>query len=252
MVKTQSLQEIGITDLGQSLFERLFLKAQAAHWDWAYAQLTHQGRMHADIMGFPAQTFYQGQLRCLPADTPVHERQHAPLSLRLPDDANVLEQQLAQSRLLFIPTPSDTDSPTLKTNQHEARLVVDLIRAFQRLRDQNGQVLAAGELGVITPYRAQIAQIRRLMEEVELSPDDYTIDTVERYQGGARQIIIISLCTNAERQLAAISSMSLEGVDRKLNVAMTRAREHLVVLGNPDILKKQPVYQQLLEWCKRE
>ena len=128
-------------------------------------------------------------------------------------------------------------------------MLVDIIKAFHRLATENGEVLAPGSIGIITPYRAQIAQIRALLTADDLSPDDYTIDTVERYQGGAREIILISLCTNSERQLQSLSSVSAEGVDRKLNVAMTRARSHLVVLGNEDILKRSPVYYSLLEFC---
>ncbi|MEO0877776.1 MAG: DEAD/DEAH box helicase, partial [Bacteroidota bacterium] len=249
-VRDEELQAAGITSLGQSLFERLYLKSQAQDWHWAYGQLTHQGRMHQDIVAFPAQQFYQGHLDCLPENTTYRNHQERPIHWELPPDANVLEQQLARQRVVYLPTPVDEDSATLKTNQHEARLLVDIIKAFHRLAEENGEELAAGSIGIITPYRAQIAQIRALLTEEELSPEDYTIDTVERYQGGARDIILISLCTNSERQLQSLSSLSAEGVDRKLNVAMTRARSHLVVLGNEGILKRSPVYYELLSFCR--
>ena len=73
-----------------------------------------------------------------------------------------------------------------------------------------------------------------------------TIDTVERYQGGARDVIILSLCTNSLSQLDSLVSLSHEGVDRRLNVALTRARKHLVILGNQDILKTNPIYGKLI------
>lgn len=249
VVKDEQLHKLGIHDLGQSLFERLFLQAQRQEWTWAYAQLTHQGRMHQDIMRFPAEHFYQGYLHCLPVDTTAYERQIAPLQLNLPPDANYLEQQLAKQRLLFLPTTIDEGSTTLKTNRHEAQMVVDIIKAFKRLWPQP---LSESDLGIITPYRAQIAQIRSLLEQESLENHNFTIDTVERYQGGARNIIIISLCTNAERQLQSLSSLSTEGVDRKLNVAMTRARQHLVLLGNPDLLQRSPIYAELLDFCRGE
>ena len=104
----------------------------------------------------------------------------------------------------------------------------------------------------ITPYRAQIARIRQELRSSGLDPDHYTVDTVERYQGGARRIVLISLCTNRGVQMSTLSTLSREGVDRKLNVAMTRAREHLVLLGNPRVLRESAVYSRLLDYCRAE
>ena len=77
--------------------------------------------------------------------------------------------------------------------------------------------------------------------------DNITIDTVERYQGGARDVILISLCTNDASQLASLVSLSEEGVDRKLNVALTRARRHLVVIGNVEILRGSDIYKWFID-----
>ncbi|MEZ4985729.1 MAG: AAA domain-containing protein [Saprospiraceae bacterium] len=247
-VQDPALLAVGITHLGQSLFERLYLKCQQEEWHWAFGQLTHQGRMHQDIMAFPARFFYHQQLSCLPEEAGAFAYQQQPLQWKLPADANILEQQLANRRMLFIPTPVDEESATLKTNHHEARLVVDMIKAFQRMADYNGEPLRAGAIGVITPYRAQIAQIRALMETEGLSPDDFTVDTVERYQGGARDIVLISLCTNAPRQIQQLSILTDEQVDRKLNVAITRARNHLVIIGNPELLALSPIYRELMDF----
>ncbi|MEM1215486.1 MAG: DEAD/DEAH box helicase [Bacteroidota bacterium] len=250
-VRDNSLVQAGITDLSQSLFERLFLNAQANGWTWAYGQLTHQGRMHRDVMAFPAQFFYQQQLQCLPQTLSAYQRQCQPLGWTIPADANVLEQQLAKQRLLFFATTIDEDSTTQKTNRHEAQLIVDMIRALERLSQGNNETLTSNRIGIITPYRAQIAQIRSLLAAADLDPDRFTIDTVERYQGGARDIILISLCTNHPRQLQSLVSLSSDGVDRKLNVAMTRAREQLVLVGNPAILRQSEGYRALLDFIKK-
>ena len=77
-----------------------------------------------------------------------------------------------------------------------------------------------------------------------------TIDTVERYQGGAREVVILSLCTNRFSQVQNMISLSDDGVDRKLNVALTRARKHLVIIGNEEILSSYPIYKELIEYCK--
>lgn len=59
------LNEVGVYDLSQSMFERLFLKAENEGWTWAYGILEEQGRMHQDIMDFPASNFYLGRLRTM-------------------------------------------------------------------------------------------------------------------------------------------------------------------------------------------
>ena len=102
-------------------------------------------------------------------------------------------------------------------------------------------------MGVITPWRAQIAQIRASLAAAGLDPDEITVDTVERYQGGAREVILLSTCVNSEHQLASLVNLSGEKVDRKLNVALTRARQHVVVLGNAAILRKDERYRAFIE-----
>ena len=124
--------------------------------------------------------------------------------------------------------------------------------AFHKLYDSNGLKMAPHSIGIITPYRAQIAQIRAVLEERGAPLDLLTIDTVERYQGGARDVILISLCTNSLHQLSSLSSFSEEGVDRKLNVALTRAREHIVVIGNPELLRQSEIYRELLQFCEEK
>lgn len=244
------LQEIGLGNLRNSLFERLFKRCIQYGWDWAYAQLSHQGRMHQDIMAFPNRYFYDGTLKILPPSLPAHLKQVAQVSYAGQMEEDELLNILSQSRVAFLPTPTDDSSPTQKTNRHEALLVGEVVDAFHRLYQTNGLKMAPHSIGIITPYRAQIAQIRAVLEERGAPLDMLTIDTVERYQGGARDVILISLCTNSLHQLASLSSYSEEGVDRKLNVALTRAREHIVIMGNPELLKQSEIYRELLQFCE--
>jgi len=103
-------------------------------------------------------------------------------------------------------------------------------------------------IGIITPYRAQIAAIKLELEKTlpELS-NLITIDTVERYQGGARDYIIMSTCSNFSFQLRSLVSLSEDGVDRKLNVAITRSREQFILIGNENVLSQDENYKALIE-----
>ena len=93
--------------------------------------------------------------------------------------------------------------------------------------------------------------IQEVLQSANINCTDLTIDTVERYQGGARDVILLSLCINAASQLEALVSLSDEGVARKLNVALTRAREHIVIVGNENLLSQNEVYRQLLAFCAK-
>ena len=242
------LKELGLVNLRNSLFERLYKQCLTNHWDWAFARLSYQGRMHRAIMAFPNVHFYEKILNILPDSIPASQRQAKPIPWQAPENCNYLEECLSKRRFLFLPTPTDQSSSNYKTNQYEAKAIVRLIKAFQKISTLNGQTVQTKEIGIITPYRAQIAQIRQALEENKLDWSQLTIDTVERYQGGAREIIIISLCTNNSYQLASLISASDEGIDRKLNVALTRARQHLVVLGNREILEQNDTYKSLMEY----
>ena len=238
-----ALQKIGLYNLRHSLFERLYNRAKQNGWEHAYAQLRHQGRMHEAIMDFPSSYFYEGELDLLPSNIPHRLIQTASLAYDLPPEATVLHRHLVLRRVLFFNTPIQPELNQIKTNQFEARMVRDLVLAFQDIYNYNEQSFHRESIGVITPYRAQIACIKNILPEL---PFDVTVDTVERYQGGARDIIILSLCTNRESQLHALVSQSADGIDRKLNVALTRARKHLIIMGNTKILNKNSIYKELI------
>ncbi|MEM6700781.1 MAG: AAA domain-containing protein, partial [Bacteroidota bacterium] len=246
-VEDEDLNKLGLNNLRNSLFERLYFRARKMGWKWAYAQLSHQGRMHQDIMHFPNVHFYQSTLKILPEEIPHRQLQQQALNFQSNGSTLPLQQLLCQKRTLFIPAASDQLSLTRKTNQHEALIIRQLIESFQQLYQKNNRVLTSHSIGIITPYRAQIAQIRDTLKDAEIDLDLLTIDTVERYQGGARDIILISLCTNSLSQLQSLVSLSDDGIDRKLNVALTRAREHLIVIGNEELLQNDLTYRELMK-----
>ncbi|MEM6963565.1 MAG: AAA domain-containing protein [Bacteroidota bacterium] len=244
-VEDEDLRKLGLVNLRNSLFERMYKRCLEEKWDWAFARLSHQGRMHQEIMNFPSENFYNGFLKILPKEL-NNEFQTQSIDYQSLTTATTLEKILTNQRFIFLATPTDFQSTTGKTNAHEAALVSEVIEAFEKIYQNNELDFTDKTLGVITPYRAQIAQIRHALHEKNIATEKLTIDTVERYQGGARDIILISLCTNSLRQLESLVSVSEDGVDRKLNVALTRARKHVVIIGSPQILRHNDIYDKLI------
>ena len=248
VARGEKLPNIGLKNLRNSLFERLYKRSITEGWHWAYDVLSHQGRMHRDIMDFPSKHFYEQKLRILPDGMNHFQVQNmvfAPLILGLKDTN--FEKIIKERRVIFINTETDKRKNLNKTNENEAQMIGELVHLFSKIYSENGEVMHPLSIGVITPYRAQIAQIQSVLRVKNINIDAITIDTVERYQGGARDVILISLCTNDTSQLSSLISLSEEGVDRKLNVALTRARKHLVVVGNVEILRGSEIYKWFID-----
>ncbi len=244
-VHDERLQQIGLKDLGNSLFERLYMRFREKGWTYAFDHLNQQGRMHVELMTFANEEFYEHMLQPLPNSIQAAQHLYQPLNRPLPTPTTELACILARHRMVYIPTqPEEIDM--LKQNTYEAQQVVEVIRTFMHMYAQS-EVLPT--IGVIVPYRAQIACIRQELERHGIDPNQWTIDTVERYQGGARDVVILSLVTNSVDQLSTIVKLNDEGVDRKLNVAMTRAREQVVIIGTREVLESQPLYRRLLARC---
>ncbi len=239
------LHSIGLKNLRNSFFERLYKRAITEGWSFAYDVLSHQGRMHSDIMQFPSQHFYEQKLKVLPEG--MNDFQLQNIDYQSDTFTSKFEKLISEQRVLFINSAPDLSNSFNKTNVHEAQLVGQLVKVFEKIYQSKNQKLNPNTIGVITPYRAQIAQIQATLRDMDFDTDTITIDTVERYQGGAREVILISLCTNQASQLASLVSLSEEGVDRKLNVALTRARKHLVVIGNKEILRGSDIYRRFIE-----
>ena len=228
------LNAIQLDDCRHSLFERLIRTERKAGRRQFTGMLRKQGRMHPDIAEFPNRMFYNNQLDIVP-----------------------LPHQLEASttpRVIFIPSePCRQAGISDKVNISEARIVARLLHDIYR--EHADHFDAAKTVGVIVPYRNQIAAIRQEAEALGIPPlADITIDTVERYQGSQRDIIIYSFTAQCPWQLDFLSATCFveDGhvIDRKLNVALTRARCRLFITGNEALLRLNPLFRQLIEFIK--
>ena len=226
-IHDEGLRRIGLHNLKDSLFERLYRNHLSEEDSPVWDILCRQGRMHPGVAAFPNQAFYGGKLE--PVGLPH-------------------QQEKVDVPVLFVPSVRDTDSLSGKTNVHEARLVADWAERIYWEVSENFNPNRT--LGIITPYRSQIALIRKELQKKGIPALlDVSVDTVERYQGSEREVVIYSFCVNNKYQLKFLSNITEENgvqIDRKLNVALTRARKRIIIMGVPDILRENPIYHRLL------
>lgn len=237
---------IGLTDCRNSLFERLY-KACPPEFR---SVLHKQGRMHPAISEFPNHAFYfQEHLEPVPLP---HQGETLPYRSMEPKDN--IDRVILQKRMVFIASETPDDSThSDKTNPNEARIVATLLK---RIHQFAGPEFDANKtVGVIVPYRNQIAMIRQEISRLGIPAlDTISIDTVERYQGSQRDVIIYSFTVRDFNQLNFLTANTFhEGhhtIDRKLNVAITRARKQLFLIGNPEILGANLTFYKLMEYIR--
>ncbi|WP_307995245.1 DEAD/DEAH box helicase [uncultured Bacteroides sp.] len=239
----ESLLSIGLANLKDSLFERLYRNCSSGNdssssiiadntssaTSRSYDMLCRQGRMHPEVALFANRAFYGGRL--IPVGLP-HQ---------LEDSGHI-------SRVAFYPSIPERAGSSAKVNSSEARIVAGLAA---RIYESNQKHFDESRtLGVITPYRSQIALIKKEIETLGIPAlNRILVDTVERFQGSERDVIIYSFCVNHPYQLKFLSNLTEEAgvlIDRKLNVALTRARKQMFITGVPGLLKRNPIYKSLL------
>jgi DNA replication ATP-dependent helicase Dna2 len=217
----------------------------------ACVPLRVQYRMHEIISQFASRAFYQDQLRAhyivarrrlqllnpLPGSAPVHPA--------------VLQSVRADLPMIFLDVQARAGRFEIKTSNAEARVVREIIAALL------ARGVAEDEIGVIAPYRAQVANLRRHLFSDDTSSGwtalpyetPLSIDTVDRFQGGERSVIIISFATSTTPPVGSQLRDHLTNQHR-LNVALTRAQRKLILVGNASALAEMELFQRLLLYCR--
>lgn len=216
--------EAAAEGLAVSLFERLV----GLYGTQIARRLTVQYRMHESIMGFSSQEFYDGELV-------AHDSVAGHLLADLPD---VTSSTLTDSPLELVDTAGAGFDEQLepdgesRLNPQEARLVV---RKVQSLLDGG---LDPSQIAVIAPYAAQV----RLLRD-QLRVPGLEIDSVDGFQGREKEAVVISMVrANPEGQIGFLADV------RRTNVALTRARRKLLVIGDSATLSADPFYRRLIEY----
>lgn len=250
-VTEDSLQAIGLTDCRNSLFERLHRLNSLQGTEGIVEMLHRQGRMHPSICEFVNRNYYNGGLDAVPLP-----HQQEPLAFGIRPDDDRWTAFVAGTRMAFISVQADEAEYYIKSNKREAETVAHLVHTLCQLHSRSGIPFSpCRQIGIIVPFRAQIAMIRKALAERHI-PDtaDITIDTVERYQGSQRDIIIFSTTVSRPYQLPILSEpVMTDGreLDRKLNVALTRARKQFFMTGNETLLRKCTAYREFLDFLSK-
>ena len=246
------LDSIHLSSCANSLFERLILTERAAGRTNFIGTLHKQGRMHPDIADFANRKFYaKEQLECVPL---AHQLE-TELSYN-EESEDALDNTLKAHRMIFIPSmPCKQLNISEKVNTDEARIIADLLRRLYRQMSKDFDPQKS--VGVIVPYRNQIAMIRKEIERLEIPAlEGISIDTVERYQGSQRDVILYSFTIQSRYQLDFLTANTFyeEGqpIDRKLNVAITRARKQLILTGNESTLRQNQLFAELIDYIKEK
>jgi DNA replication ATP-dependent helicase Dna2 len=228
--------EAAAAGLKRSLFTEL-----AARWgDAACVRLTRQYRMHPVICAFPSERFYDGGLTTEGAAL-VERLAIAPAEVDGGEDVLAPERPVV---FVDVAEPAEGHSAGGRASTAQARIVRTLVRDLLR------RGVAVDAIGVIAPYRAQVAAVRQALSELGVpGAAEVKVDTVDRFQGGERGVILLTLGTESGYR-ARPDREPFVADPHRLNVALTRAQRKLVVVGHAGQLRAQPLLRDLLTYCQ--
>ena len=196
--------------------------------------LDTQYRMNRQIMAFSSKWFYDGRLKAAPE---AADRLVSPL------DTPLMWLDTSQ-----ISAEEHSGRGHSLSNAQEARLVIHTLRDYIEMISPQKIESERTDFAIITPYRGQARLIRRLLKLQHFFRRlrrQISVGTVDGFQGQERDVVLISLVRdNAQGSIGFLRDL------RRMNVAMTRARMKLIIVGNADVLGRHRFYRELVEHIK--
>ncbi len=253
-VTEERLRAIGLENCRYSFFERI-LKGHFNQPEYVY-MLKRQGRMHPEISQFINENFYHSMLESVPLEHQIKENIYPKIEGKYFIDKT--DERLYSRRMIYYLSRAKVDNSPDTINEEEARLTAYIASRIKRFYELSGKPFDANQsIGVIVPYRNQIAMVKKELEKLgDEILAGISIDTVERYQGSERDVIIYSTTIKKEYQVGFLTNNVFEEdgmmIDRKLNVAITRAREQLILIGDIGVLDRSTEYFKLIKYLKRK
>ncbi|XP_069543648.1 putative helicase mov-10-B.2 [Brachyistius frenatus] len=240
--------------MGVSLLERLmkdcspYQKKDGVYNNCFVTKLRRNYRSHPDILKIPNELFYDGELQvCANEDSrncyckwEGLKKEGFPVIFH---DVTGVAQREGSSPSFF--------------NIAEVEVLIKYVEDLLQTKGQRGQpTVAARDIGIIAPYKKQVAKIRKFLEKVGKDlkikdMDDLKVGSVEEFQGQERTVIIVSTVRSSPNFLELDKKFELGFVrdDKRINVAMTRAKALLIVVGNRRVLNTVPTWARFIRHC---
>ena len=247
--------------LGKTLMERI-----AENKPEVVTLLKIQYRMNDEIMRFSSDWFYGGKVESAPQikyrsvldydhpitwiDTSNEENQITIEGENAPEDsASVSSSESAANQNSDLNFKEQFVGESFgRINKAEAELTLLTLAEYFTKISKRRVLEERIDVGIISPYRAQVQYLKKLIKKYEFFKPYrrlISVNTVDGFQGQERDVILISLVrSNDEGQIGFLKDL------RRMNVAMTRARMKLIILGNKDTMTKHPFYKKLWEYVE--
>ncbi|OUJ19290.1 Superfamily I DNA/RNA helicase [Methanonatronarchaeum thermophilum] len=214
--------------LKKTLFERMINNVGNHH----KTLLTIQYRMNQKIMSYPNREFYKNKLKAAP-----QVKRHSLKDITNKTDSLIEPRQ----PITFIDTEGSSErqpeGSNSRQNKGEARITR---KTIERLIDMD---IEPSEIGVITPYDAQVDQLRQELPDIK----GLEIKTVDGFQGREKEVIVVSLVrSNPEQEIGFLRDL------RRLNVAITRAKRKLILIGDSETLRTDKAYRNLINYVQSQ
>jgi DNA replication ATP-dependent helicase Dna2 len=218
----------------------------------ACVALQTQYRMNKWIANFSSTVFYNKKLHSHPSIANKQLVYPRPTAEPINERSLISATLEPKFPLVFLDVrEEESDTGEQKQSNAEAHVICEVVAGLL------ARGIALQDIGIIAPFRAQVANIRRYLFTSDQAsgwqalPADapITVDTVDRFQGGERLVILLSFAT--QRSLPA-NSLRREFLTNphRLNVALTRAQRKLILVGNTSILENLPILQRLITYCR--
>ena len=213
--------------LEQSLFERLYRSSPQSK----ISRLRMQYRMNEEVQAIPSRLFYDGAL----FPSPETARRRLLIEPGASGDPQINRIMDPEHSVVFVDVDGANSGKARPEEAEVASLIVQVLLKCG---------VPPREIGVITPYKAQQALIRGRLTDRGIGHHLLSVDTVDRFQGGEREVIILSLARSD-----GVTSFLAD--KKRLNVSLSRARSKLILLGHAASLSEHPLFQSLLEGLER-
>ncbi|KAM8916086.1 putative helicase mov-10-B.1 isoform 3-T3 [Spinachia spinachia] len=245
--------------LGLSLLERLMKQnalyqksPESGHFDTRFvSKLLRNYRSHASILKVPNELFYEEELQVF-ADQ--RERDTYCNWEHLPQKGFPLIFHGVMGK-----DEREANSPSF-FNVCEIHVLVDYLSKLMETQGKDGlPKLSAKDIGIIAPYRKQVEKIQKALKSVSALKGlsdlkELKVGSVEEFQGQERRIIMVSTVRSSINYVKMDKDFNIGFLsnEKRFNVALTRARSLLIVVGNPVILNKDPTWEKFISYCVQE